>query len=152
MAVYTIYTLAESDVTVSGGQQLSGITQGDGSHLQGSTITLNNDNCTAVQVDDSDDTNFSDSDNSQTLANPTTYDGESYAAGLRVESEFSVTVQDPSGNTYTLLGFNINEPDTESFATIEGLAFVGGVGGFPPIGVPLTVISTAEGPNNAYAL
>ena len=150
MAVYTIYTLAESDVTVSGGQQLSGITQGDGSHLQGVTITLNNNNWAAVQVNDSDDANFGDSDNSQTLANATTYDGESYAAGLRVESEFSMTVQDPSGNTYTLLAFNINEPGTTSFATVEGLAFIGGVGGFPPVGVPLTVISTAEGPNNPY--
>ncbi|MFQ1699461.1 Hint domain-containing protein [Loktanella agnita] len=150
MAVYTIYTLAESDLTVSGGQQLSGITQGDGSHLQGVTITLNNNDWAAVQVDDSGDSSFGDSSNSQTLENATTYDGETYASGLRVEAEYSLTVQDPDGNSYTLLAFNINEPGSTSYATVEGLAFVGDIGGFPPINTPLTVVDTNEGPSIAY--
>ena len=38
MPVYTIYTLEIANITVSGGEQLSGITQGDGSHLMGETI------------------------------------------------------------------------------------------------------------------
>ncbi|WP_341368927.1 Hint domain-containing protein [Yoonia sp. BS5-3] len=150
----TIYTLEESNVTISGGQQLSGITQGDGSHLVGATITLDNNDWVAVEVDDSDDTSFGDSDNSQSLdagSDPSiTYNGATFADGLRVEAEYALTVQDPDGNIYTLIGFNINEPGVTSFATVEGLAFIGGVGEFPPIGVPLTVLSNAEGPNNPY--
>lgn len=150
----TLYTLEESNVTISGGEQLSGITQGDGSHLVGVTITLDSNDWVAVEVDDSDDTSFGDSDSSQSLdagSDPSiTYDGITYADGLRVEAEYAVTVQDPDGNIYTLIGFNINEPGVTSFATVEGLAFIGDVGGFPPIGVPLTVVSSAEGPNNPY--
>lgn len=151
----TIYTLEESNISISGGQQLSGLTQGDGSHLVGTTITLNNNDWVAVEVDDSDDTDFGDTDSSQSLDAGTdpsiTYDGTTYADGLRVEAEYALTVQDPDGITYTLIGFNINEPGVPSFATVEGLAFIGGVGGFPPIGVPLTVVSNAEGPNNPYS-
>jgi len=150
----TIYTLEESNITISGGQQLSGISQGDGSHLVGTTITLDNNDWVAVEVDDSNDTNFGDSDNSQSLdagSDPSiTYNGASFADGLRVEAEYALTVQDPDGNNYTLIGFNINEPGVTSYATVEGLAFIGGVGEFPPIGVPLTVLSNAEGPNNPF--
>ncbi|WP_296425573.1 Hint domain-containing protein [Yoonia sp.] len=149
MPVETIYTLAESNISISGGGQLSGITQGDGSHLDGLTITLNNNDWTAVNVFDS-DANFQDSDNSQTLEGAQVYDGVSYAAGLRVEAEYSLTLEDPDGNTYTVLAFNINEPGVTSYATVEGLAFIGGVGGFPPIGVPLTVVASSEGPSNPF--
>lgn len=151
LAVFTIYTLEESNVSVSGGAQLDGVTQGDGSHLIGVTITLNNNAWETVQVDDSDDTSFGDSDNSQTLQNSIVYDGVNHAAGARTEAEYSLTVQDPSGNTYTLVAFNINQPTGTSYATVEGLAFVGGVGGFPPIGVPLTVSAAQEGPNFSYS-
>ncbi|MEM6578675.1 MAG: Hint domain-containing protein, partial [Pseudomonadota bacterium] len=54
------------------------------------------------------------------------------------------------GNLYDVLAFNINEGGGPSFATVEGLAFLGGVGGFPPIGVPLEVVSTQEGPSAPY--
>ena len=151
MPVYTIYTLESSNITVSGGEQLSGITQGDGSHLMGETITLNSNDWVAVDIDDSNDSNFDDSDTSQSLENAISYDGTAYAAGLRVESEYEMILQDPDGNTYTVLAFNIHEPGGTSYATVEGLAFVGGVGGFPPIGVPLTVISTGEGPSDPYS-
>ena len=151
MPVYTIYTLESANITVSGGEQLSGITQGDGSHLMGETITLNSNDWIAVDIDDSNDSNFDDSDSSQSLENAISYDGTAYASGLRVESEYEMILQDPDGNTYTVLAFNINEPGVTSYATVEGLAFVGGVGGFPPIGVPLTVISTGEGPSDPYS-
>lgn len=151
MPVYTIYTLESSNISVSGGGQLSGITQGDGSHLDGLTITLNSNDWVAVDIDDTNDSGFGDSDSSQSLENAISYDGTAYAAGLRVESEYEMTLQDPDGNTYTVLAFNINEPGVTSYATVEGLAFVGGVGGFPPIGVPLTVIATGEGPNDPYS-
>ena len=151
MAVFSVFTLEESNITISGGGQLSGITQGNGSHLVGETITLNNNNWVKVDVDDSNDSNFNDSDNSQTLDAAITYNGTAYAAGLRVETEFGLTVQDPDGNTYTILAFNINEPGVLSFSTVEGLAFVGGVGDFPPIGVPLTVISNQEGLSRPFS-
>ncbi|MEM8578312.1 MAG: Hint domain-containing protein [Pseudomonadota bacterium] len=151
MAQRVIYTLPEGDVTVSGGGQLSGINQGDGSHLVGRDITLNSTAWESVTIDEADgDTGFGDSDNSQNLAGPITYDGESYGAGRRVEAEFSFTVEDPDGNTYDIVAFNINEPGVTSYATVEGLAFVGGPGGFPPAGVPLRVIAAQEGPNVAY--
>lgn len=150
MAVFTVYTLEQSNITISGGAQLSGISQGNGSHLVGETITLNNNSWEAVELDDSNDSNFGDSDSSQRLEDAISYDGTSYSSGLRVEAEYSLTVQDPDGNTYTMLGFNINEPGVTSYATVEGLAFVGGEGEFPPIGVPLTVVANAEGPNVAF--
>ena len=128
---------------------LSGFTQGDGSHLAGETITLNSNSWEAVAVSD-DDPNFNDSENGQILDGATSYDGLTGLAGNeRVEAEYTLTLQDPDGNTYTVIGFNINEPGVTSYATVEGLAFVGGVGGFPPQGVPLTVIATSEGPSGS---
>jgi len=151
MVVNTIYTLEVSNITISGGEQLSGITQGNGSHLLGETITLNNNSFTTVDVNDSDDTNFDDSDGSQTLDSAITYGGTPFAAGLVVESEYALTVEDPAGSQYTLLAFNINEGGGPSFSTVEGLAFVGPVDGFPPIGVPLTVVDNDEGPSDPFA-
>lgn len=150
MPVETIYALGASQITVSGGEQLSGITQGDGSHLDGETITLDSNSWEAVLVDDN-DSDFSDNDGSQRLEGAQIFDGISYSDNIRVEAEFSITVQDPDGNTFELLAFNLNEGGGSSFATVEGLAFVGDVGGFPPIGVPLTVTATGEGPSEGYA-
>lgn len=150
MPVRTIYTLEESNMTISGSGQLSGISQGNGSHLNGLTITLNNNNWRAVDIEDN-DASFQDSSNGQTLISSQSYNGTPFLAGQRVEAEYGLTLQDPDGNTYTVVGFNINEAGVTSYATVEGLAFVGGVGGFPPIGVPLTVIGSFEGPNQTHA-
>ena len=151
MPTYTVYALGASQISVSGTAQLSGISQGDGSHLVNETITLNSNAWAPVEIDDS-DSNFDDSDNSQSLEGGLTFDGAGYGDGLRVEAEFELTLRDPDGNTYTALAFNINEPvpSQASYATVEGLAFVGGPGGFPPVGVPLTVLSAGEGPSEAY--
>lgn len=49
-----------------------------------------------------------------------------------------------------MIAFNIRvSGDANSYGNVEGLAFVGPQGGFPPIGVPLTVIATNEGPSIA---
>ncbi|SHJ03661.1 Hint domain-containing protein [Shimia gijangensis] len=149
MPIETLYALGENQMTVSGGGQLSGITGGDGSHLAGLTITLNNNNWEAMAVLDTEDS-FDDSDNSQRLSGDQSFDGTMYTDDSRVEAEYGLTLQDPDGNTYTVVGFNINEGGGASYATVEGLAFVGGVAGFPPIGVPLTVIATYEGPSVDY--
>ena len=151
MPIYTNYALGESQISVSGGEQLSGITQGDGSHLVGETITLDSNAWEAVEIDDSEN-DFDDSDNSQSLDGPQTFDGTAYSGGERVEAEYQLTLQDPDGNSYTVLGFNINEGGGgQTYSTVEGLAFVGGVGGFPPVGTPLTVTSASEGPSQPYA-
>ena len=136
-------------MTISGGGELSGYSQGDGSHLDGLTITLNNNNWETVTINDS-DPGYGDSDNSQTLNGTQNFDGSTYFGNPRVEAEYELLLEDPDGNTYRVLGFNINEPGVTSYATVEGLAFVGGVAGFPPIGVPLTVIEASEGPNVNY--
>ncbi|MGB3244939.1 MAG: Hint domain-containing protein [Sulfitobacter sp.] len=146
MPDYTIYTLGEGDISISGGGQLDGVTQGDGSHLNGLTITLNSDAWTAVAITDNDN-EFEDNDGNQRLNGTQTIDGTSYADGTGVEAEYGIVVTDGT-NSWTLVGFNVNN-SSPSFGTIEGLSFVGGPGGFPPIGVPLTVTSTFEGPSFA---
>ncbi|PIE16125.1 MAG: hypothetical protein CSA68_03775 [Rhodobacterales bacterium] len=154
MQTHTIHTLEASNVTVSGGKELSGYTVGGGSHLADQTITLQSDNWVTVDIHDVNNDIFDDNDPSQTLASDITYDGTEYAAGLVVEAEYKVVVKDPDGNLYALLGFNINEPmqdpNGHAYGTVEGLAFVGEPGEFPPIGVPLTVISTKDFPETPY--
>lgn len=150
MPIETIYALGASNITISGGGDLSGFSQGNGSHLSGLTITLNAPSWEAITINDT-DTGFGDSDSSQTLNGTQDFDSNTYTGTPRVEAEYELLLQDPDGNTYRVLGFNINEPGATSYATVEGLAFVGGVGGFPPIGVELTVIGTSEGPNVLYA-
>lgn len=141
---YDIYLLDESDITISGGGQLDGVTQGDGSHLNGRTITLNTNDWYAVAISDN-DLNFDDNDGNQVLHGAQTIDGTTYANGTRVEAEYSLTLSDGT-NTWVVVGFNVNN-SSPAFGTIEGLAFIGGPGGFPPVGVPLSVIASAEGPN-----
>lgn len=151
MAIETVYVLAAGNITVSGGQSLSGITQGTGVHLLNQTITLNNNNWEAVSINDN-DADFEDNDTSQTLNGTQVIGGVSRAGGLVVESEYALRVVDPDGVEYRLLAFNIREPGSSpnNYSTIEGLAFVGPTGGFPPIGVPLTVVQNFEFPSDPY--
>jgi hypothetical protein len=152
MANYSIFALGESQISISGGGQLDGVTQGDGSHLLGRTITLNSNAWTEMRLRDTGDSDFSDNDSDQRLQGAQTFDGTSYANNTGVEAEYGLTLSD-GVNTWTAIGFNLNN-SSPSYATIEGLAFIGGPGGFPPIGVPLTVIAYQEGPSfnsGAYA-
>ncbi len=158
MAIFTVYTIPESAVSVVSGidgstLQLSGLNQGDGSHLSDASaeITISSNSWVSVQITESSsgDVAFGDSDSSQSLTNAITYDGTAYAAGLRVESEYELLVEDSEGNQYTIVAFNINEPGAaNTFGTVEGLAFVGDV---PPLDETLTVIESYEGPNDRYA-
>jgi hypothetical protein len=142
---YTIYILSEDLMSISGSAQgLDGVNQGDGSHMVGRTITLNSGAWQPVSIND-DDSDFRDNDSGQTLAGPTTIGAESFSGGTRVEAEYSITITDGT-STWTVIGFNVNNSGP-SYATIEGLAFIGPVGGFPPVGVPLTVTAAQEGPN-----
>lgn len=146
MPVFSVWTLGSSDISVSGGGSLSGITQGDASHLAGLTITLNAPNWTETRIDD-DDSGFDDNDGSQILAEPLALNGTTFAAGTRVEAEYTIVVEDPDGNRYTIYGYNLNN-SSPNYATVEGLAFLGPDGAWPPVGVPLSVVATGEGPGS----
>jgi len=148
MPDYSIFVLGESQMTISGGEQLDGVNQGSGVHMQGQTITLDSNAWEEIQITD-DDANFQDSDGSQRLDGAQTLDGVPYADNSVVEAEYSLTVTD-GVDTWTVIGFNINNSNP-SYGTVEGLAFIGGPGGFPPTGVPLTVVATGEGPSFAAA-
>ena len=147
MANFSIWMLEESNITVSGGKSLGGISQGDGTHLVGETLRLNARDWLETFVrDNGSDSNFDDNDNSQRLDGNQTIDGVDYNEGARVEAEYRLTVRDPDGNTYDLLGYNVNEPgQSPSYGTVEGLVFVDG---FPPIGVDLEVVEAFEGPGD----
>ena len=152
MPVQQIFALGANSIDITNNVSLSGGNQGSGIHLQGQFITLTSNAWEQIDIDEANgDNNFGDSDNSQRLAGDQMFGGNQYFDDQRVEAEYRLTLRDPDGNEYTVLGFNINEGGGQSFATVEGLAFVGGVGGFPPRDVPLEVIETAEGPNVAYA-
>ncbi len=143
MPNYSIWVQDKDDVTISGGGQLDGVTQGDGSHLVGRTITLGG-NRTAINIRDNDD-DFRDNDAQQLLDGAQEVNGTTYADGTVAEAEFSFTVTDGT-NSYTLIAFNVQNSNP-SYATVEGIAFVGDPGSWPPSGVPLTVTSAAEGPD-----
>lgn len=155
---YSIFMLPEGLITVTGtngGSGLDGQTQGSGVHLApaggnpGATITLNANDWEEIEIDDN-DVNFQDSDNSQTLVNEETFGGETFPVNSIVEAEYGITVEDPDGNIYQLVSFNIRQAgDTNSYGDVEGLAFIGPEGGFPPIGVPLIVTASQESPNFA---
>lgn len=139
---YSIWVVPEASFTIGGGESLDGVTQGDGTHLLGETITFDGGGWTEVFIADNDD-DFDDNDGNQRLDFAQTIFGTSYANNTAVEAEYTLILTDGT-NTYTLIAFNVNEPGhTPAYGTIEGVAFVGDP---PPIGVPLTVVDTAEGP------
>lgn len=144
---YDIYVLPENLMTIAGGQ-LDGVDQGDGSHLDGLTITLNSSIWVPISIND-DDTDFGDNDGSQRLNGAQTIGTETFTDGTRVEAEFSFKLSDGL-NEWTVVAFNVNN-SSPSYATVEGLAFIGGPGGFPPRDVPLTVSEPTEGPSFAQA-
>lgn len=149
MARYSVWILEESNITVSGGQTLDGITQGDGTHLLGETITLNSNNWLEIAIRDRRrDTNFDDNDADQRLAGSQTIDGVTYSNNTRVEAEYRVVMEDANGNQYEAIAFNVNN-SSPAYGTVEGLAFVGPPQGWPPVGVPLTVVSVSEGPGSS---
>lgn len=147
MANYSVWMLEESNVTISGGKSLDGITQGDGTHLVGETLRLDSNAWHQTFIrDNGPDTKFDDNDGNQRLDGAQTIDGVSYPDGARVEAEYRLTVRDADGNTYDVLGYNVNEPgQSPTHGTVEGLTFVGG---FPPVGVDLDVTDAFEGPGD----
>ena len=146
MANFDFWALGEASVTVSGGGQLDGVTQGDGSHLVGLSITLNS--ATFENLDFADnDTNFDDNDGGQRLNGSQSFDGQTYSNNTVVEAEYQMILRDPNtGIEYRAVAVNMQN-STPSYATIEGIAFVDVI---PPIGVALTVVSASEGPGSFW--
>lgn len=131
MANYDIYVLGESDITISGGGQLDGVTQGDGSHLSGRTITLNSNGWVPIAISDNDD-DFDDNDGNQVLDGTQQIDGVSYASGTRVEAEYGVVVTDGTGS-WTLVGLTSTTP-TRPLPPSKGWLSSAAVAGFLPSG------------------
>ena len=78
---YTIWAVAESSLTITGttgGNGLDGVTQGDGSHLDGATITWEGGGWDEILVRDN-DTRFDDSDGNQVLDGAQSVFGVSYS-------------------------------------------------------------------------
>jgi hypothetical protein len=149
MSNYSIWILEESNVAISGGQSLDGITQGDGSHLLGETITLTSNSWLQVDITDAgSDSRFDDNDGNQRLDGTQTIDGTTYSSGTQIEAEYSFIVEDSQGNTYEIIAVNIRN-SSPAYATNEGITFVGPPQGWPPIGEALTVISASEGPGSS---
>jgi hypothetical protein len=146
---YTIYVLPEDQMTIIGAV-LDGVSQGDGSHMVGATVTLNSTAWVPVEINDGGESAgseaFADNDRDQRLANDLTIDGRSYNAGAIVEAEYSLEATG-GGQTYELVAFNVRGAPGNHYGSVEGLAFIGPPGGFPPAGVPLTVTAAFEGPS-----
>lgn len=153
MPNYTIHGLGESQITISNGETLSNATQGDGSHLVGETITLNSANFESISLYDS-NTEFRDLmgtpggvGSDQSLTSAQDFDGVSYAVGSSAEAEYLITLQDQAGNTYQAVGLNLRNPsDSSGHKEVEGLAFLDGPNGFPPLNEALTVTSSSDTP------
>ncbi len=146
MADYSIFVLGESQLSITVPQGLDGITQGTGIHLIGQTITIDSRAATEVFITDAgSDTNFADNDGNQRLDGDQTIDGTLFTDGTRVEAEYGITLTD-GVNTWQAVAFNVTN-SSPAYGTVEGIAFIGGPGQFPPAGVPLTVVSTQEGPS-----
>lgn len=150
--IYTVWMVEKSNITVSNGVNLNGVTQGVGTHLVGQTITFTSNDWVETFIDD-EDINFEDNDGTQALAGAQTIDGTPYASGTRVEAEYRIIISDGT-NSWTAYAYNVND-STPAYATIEGLVVQpDAFGNFPPVGVPLTVTFAAEGPSgtNPYTL
>ncbi|MGA9254461.1 MAG: Hint domain-containing protein [Roseobacter sp.] len=147
MANYSIWALGESEISISGGGQLDGVTQGDGSHLVGLFITLESNSYEEINIRDrpNSDNNFDDNDGDQRTRGRNEFDGVRYNNNTVVEAEYLITLLDEdTGDEYTAIAVNFVN-SSPSYATIEGLAFVAQ---FPPIGTPLKVIEASEGPGD----
>ncbi|PZQ99767.1 MAG: hypothetical protein DI533_03725 [Cereibacter sphaeroides] len=143
----SVWMLESSKISLSDGATLGNKSQGDGSHLLHRTITLNEKAWHETFVAD-DDKSFDDNDGNQKLDRDQVIGGVRYTAGSQVESEYHLTLLDPqTGKTYGVYGYNVHGSDG-GYGSIEGLAFLGPKGGFPPVGRPLQVVATAEGPGS----
>jgi hypothetical protein len=144
MANYDFWALGDSAVSVSGSGSLDGTS--DGAHMVGLTITLTSASYEQLSIKDN-ETFLDDDDKNgvQRFAGKQTFDGETVPHNTEYQAEYMLTLLDPNtGIEYTAVALNF-DPDDGSGFTIEGITFVDVV---PPVGVPLTVTASSEGPGN----
>lgn len=146
MARYSIPALAETQMSITGGEGLDGVTQGDGSHLVGEFITFNTMSFETLDIKDGgQDIDFDDNDNNQRIDGAQSFNGTNYSHNTQIEAEYLITLRDnATGETYDAVAVNLVD-STPAYATVEGLAFVAEL---PPNGVALEVISASEGPGS----
>ncbi|MEL7254538.1 MAG: Hint domain-containing protein [Pseudomonadota bacterium] len=149
MADYSVWILEKGNISITNGVSLDGQTQGDGRHLDGEFITLNNNNWLEVEIrDNGSDANFDDNDGNQRLDGAQTIDGVTYGDGTRVEAEYYIELTGPDGTIYEAVSFNVRN-SSPAYATVEGLAFIGPPQAWPPVGVALEVTEWREGPGSS---
>ncbi|MEO0914007.1 MAG: Hint domain-containing protein [Pseudomonadota bacterium] len=135
----TIYFISERFLT---GASPSNPDHGDGrQYVIDETIEFDVSTTLDSFVGEDDDGLFQDSDRGQTITDPGTTD---FTIGEDFEAEYTVVVADSSGNEYTLYGLSVGP----GFSIVPGFAFVGDP---PPLGEPLTIVSSGEGPRGASA-
>ena len=106
--------------------------------VNGDTITWNGGGeSSLVTIDDPADADFDEALANQTLVNPVTFDGVSYASGQVVTPTYTIIFSGSDGGTYTMTSFNFS-PNTNN--EIPDAVFF--EGNLPPPGTVLTV--TAE--------
>jgi hypothetical protein len=146
MATNSVWILSADRIGLDRNASLSGVTQGDGSHLVGNSLTLRSTDWQELRLRDANGF-FDDNDIGQRLDGAQQIGGVTHAGGLRIEAEFRLVLEAADGTRYTAYAVNVNEPNPvggESYSTVEGLAFHKV---FPPAGVPLRVVSAHEGPS-----
>lgn len=134
----TINYFSVDDITVSGGSTSNARplnATGDGSKLDGATLTLAADaELKSTQVTDNDNIFNDDQDANQKLATPEDL-GLNPNNNLSVDNEYTLVLLAGS-EIYTAYAFAIGPNEN-----VVGLSFVGSI---PPLGEPMTVIETGE--------
>lgn len=92
-ADYSIYVLGESQISISGGGQLDGVTQGNGRYLGRLTITRSSGTWASVEITD-ECADFQDQDIGQRLFGTQTIGSVQSAANTVAEAKFGIAVGD----------------------------------------------------------
>ncbi|MBT0956862.1 Hint domain-containing protein [Alphaproteobacteria bacterium KMM 3653] len=143
----TLYVLDQSEATFSGGLLT---TTNNGADWVNETLTLTSTSFEALEITDDDDGNFTEGDATQSVSETQTIGTTTYTAGQDVESAFHFTVTDGT-NTWTLVAVNTGGETAGGASTVEGFAVVDEGNGYPPAGVPLTILTASDGAPAASA-
>lgn len=156
MPVYTVWMLEKTNITVSDGNSLDGGPRGNGARLVGKTLTLDNGNYLETQIQDDENQFFANDNRQQSLSGQQTINGTTFADGTRVSADYQLTLMDSTGKTYTVYAYNV-KPANGTDTNVEGLVLAPNAdGSYPPVGEPLTITASAQGPTgrdqNPYSL
>lgn len=140
----TTYTVAAIDISYLSTDAGGFNSFGGGQFTPGKTVTI----APGAPIHDilveDDDPNFDDDDGNQTFTPGQVLRGISMPNGIRIESEYVVTLQDAGGTTYRMMAITAQG---DAFHTY-GVAFSPAM---PPFGQPLTVITAQDVQSDPYA-